>query len=957
MATKIDKLIINSPYTEPDKHWSYDRETQQFDLVEGRRPAGYVVATPNSQSFDDPGVFNEIELANQIRERIDRWQKDGRPGLTGISKRLLEYWTEADRDHKFFYCQIEAIETLLFLNEAPDSYKVGVDIPSDGGPFPRWCSKMATGTGKTVVMAMLVAVNILNKTTYRQDTRFSKNVLVVAPGLTVKSRLSVLHPSDPQNYYDAFDIVPADLKTKLYEGKVKVINWHMLMPLKEQQRSVVKIGAESDEAFTRRVLEDMSEARNMIVLNDEAHHAWRLNPGETEADYTKHEIAAKDATRWMEGLDRIHKTRRIIKCFDLSATPFRPMGRKSEEELLFGWIVSDFGLNDAIESGLVKTPRIVVRSDSVDIDTKTMKPKLYHIYNSDEVKYQLGKELPTEPLPDLVRNAYVLLAKDWQEAKNNWEKSGHDIPPVMITVCNRTETAARIEHSFSINRFDGIDDLQDSDKTLRIDSKVLGAAEEKSEADTDEFAAKKKDDYRVQLEKIIAANPSLDDEERERLLKLKSEELLREIVDSVGKARSAGEQIQHVIAVAMLSEGWDTKNVTHIMGLRAFSSQLLCEQVVGRGLRRVNYEVDKETGLFEPEYVNIFGVPFSFLPNEGGDGPPPPPPTPQTRIEVNPEHAQHEIKFPNVLRIEYKHKVEFSTTIDNLKTLEIDGSRVDTYAELAAVLEGKTTNTMSKIDLQEIAEKYRTQKVVFRVAGDIVEKLSGQWEGKSKLELLPKVISLTEQFLTSDKILFKSLLDNEPVRKKVLLMMNMNTIVQHIADQILFGSESIEATELVFDKQNVVRSTADMPTWYTKRESEPVEKSHISHMVGDGGWEMSVARALDNTEHGIGKYVESWVKNDHIGFEIPYMWGGTVRRYIPDFLIHLNNGKTLVLEVKGVDTPQNQRKRKFLDEWVKAVNADGRFGEWCWDVVFNPSELDNVVLRHQQNKNSELVNV
>jgi len=945
MSAKIDKLIINSPYEEPAQHWYYDRETQSFDLIEGRRKAGYIIATPDSKSFDDPGIFKEIEIANKVRDHLNRWQNDGRPGLTGISNRLLEYWTREERDQRFFYCQIEAIETILFLNEAPDSYKVGIDLPSDGSAFPRWCSKMATGTGKTVVMAMLVALNIINKTTYRKDTRFSKNILLVAPGLTVKSRLSVLQPSDPQNYYDIFDIVPADLKPKLYEGKVKVINWHMLMPLKEQPRSVVKIGAESDEAFTRRVLDDMSDAHNLLVINDEAHHAWRLNPGESEKDYNKHEIAAKDATRWMEGLDRIHNTRGLLRCHDLSATPFRPMGRKSEEELLFAWIISDFGLNDAIESGLVKTPRIVVRSDSMDIDAKTMKPKLYHIYKSDDVSKQLGKELPTEPLPDLIRNAYQLLAKDWQETKDAWEKEGHEIPPVMITVCNRTETAARIEHSFNLNRFDGIDDLKEKVKTLRIDSKVLESAEEKNEADTDTFAGKKKDEYRIHLEEIIAANTSISDEERERLTSLKNEEMLREIVDSVGKPRSAGEQIQHVIAVAMLSEGWDTKNVTHIMGLRAFSSQLLCEQVVGRGLRRVNYEINQETGLYDPEYVNIFGVPFSFLPNEGTDDTPPPPPVAQTRVEVVPSKASHEITWPNVLRIEYKAKVEFSVTLDSIEKLVVDSSKSDTYAELAAVLEGKTTNTMSKIDLQEFADKYRLQHVVFRVAAEIVEKLSGQWQGKSRMDLLPKIISLTEEFIESDKLTFTSVLDEEPMRRKVMIMLNMNTIVRHIADSILLGSEQIEATELIFDKQHVTRSTGDMLTWFTKRESEPIEKSHISHMVSDGSWEMAVSRVLDG-EQGIGIYVESWVKNDHLGFEIPYMWNGTLRRYIPDFLVRLNNGVNLVLEVKGQDSPQNQRKRKFLDEWVNAVNADGRFGDWAWDVLFDPNELDNIIVKH-----------
>ena len=944
MPSKIDKLIINSPYTEPEEHWAYDRATQQFQRAKGRRPAGYVVATPNSQSFDDPGIFKEIELTNKIRSRVARWQTDGRPGLTGISKRLFEYWTREDRDQPFFFCQIEAIETIIFLTEAPDSYKIGIDIPSDGGDFVRWCSKMATGTGKTVVMSMLIAWNVINKITYKRDTRYSSNVFIVAPGLTVKSRLSVLQPSDQKNYYDVFDIVPPDLKTKLYEGRVKIINWHLLMPLREQERSVVKIGPESDEAFTRRVMEEMSDARNFIVLNDEAHHAWRLAPGETEADYNKRDLES-GATKWMDGLDRLNKTRGVRKCYDLSATPFRPMGHhKHDEEHLFGWIISDFGLNDAIESGLVKTPRVVVRSDSMDIDTRTMKPKLYHIYNSDEIRFQLGKELPTEPLPDLIRNAYYLLAKDWQATKDDWEKSGHSIPPVMITVCNRTETAARIEHSFRAKRFE-IDDLQEETSILRIDSKVLDAAEEKAEADTSEFAGKSKDDYRVHLEAIVSANPSLSDDERERLLKLKNEELLREIVDSVGQPRSAGEQIQHVIAVAMLSEGWDTKNVTHIMGLRAFTSQLLCEQVVGRGLRRVSYEVNNITGLFDPEYVNIFGIPFSFMPSEGDDGPPPPPPSAQTRVEVLPEKADFEISWPNVLRIEYKRKVEFSTTINDLEPLTIDSSKVDTYAELAAVLDGKTTNTLTSIDLNEIAEKFRVQRVIFRVAGEIVEKLAGQWEGKSKMDLLPKVVELTEQFISSDKIRFTSKLDDDPLRKRVLMMLNMNTIVQHISDTILFGSESIEATELVFDRQRPIRSTGDMPVWYTRRETEPTNKSHISHMVSDGGWEMAVSRKLD-VDQGIGQYADAWVKNDHLGFEIPYMWGGTTRRYIPDFLVKLSDGKTLVLEIKGVDTPQNQRKRKFLDEWIQAVNRDGRFGEWAWDVVFDPNELDNKVLKH-----------
>ena len=949
MADKVNQLIINSPYVEPDKYLRYNRETKKFNLVQGRRPAGYVIATPNSKADDDPGIFKEIELANRIRQHLQSWREDDRPGLTGISRRLWQYWNREGRSQKLFYCQLEAIETILFLIEAHDSYKVGIsEIPNDGSLFPRWCNKMATGSGKTIVMAMLIAINILNKTTYRQDTRFSKTILVVAPGLTVKSRLSVLQPADPQNYYAAFDLVPADLREWLNEGRIKVINWHMLMPTKEPTHSVVKLGAESDEVFTRRVLGDIGKANNLLVINDEAHHAWRLLPDESEADYAKHVIAGGDTTLWMQGLDRINKTRSIIRCHDLSATPFRPMGRKSQEELLFGWIVSDFGLNDAIEAGLVKTPRIVLRSDDKLVDTKTLKPRLYHIYNDSEVKPNLSKRSSGEPLPALVNSAYSMLSSDWKLTKENWQKAGHDIPPVMITICNSTNTAARIEKGLNINQLEVAPGLAEKTRMLRIDSTVLDKAEEKAEASTDTFAGRKVDDYRQHLQDIIKANTSLSDRDREDLLSMKSEDLLREIVDSVGKKREAGEQIQHVIAVAMLSEGWDTKNVTHIMGLRAFTSQLLCEQVVGRGLRRVNYEVNQETGLFEPEYVNIFGVPFSFLPSEDTEESTPQVTLPQTRIEVNPEHAQYEITWPNVLKIEYLHKTQFLTTLEDLQPLEIDGSDVVTYAELAGVLEGKADDalSLSEIDLKAIAEQYRMQSVIFKAAAGVIEKLTSQLKNKSRLELLPKAMQLTAEFINSDKIHIKSVLDSQSIRRKVILMMNINRIVSHVAESILKDEKSIEKKELVFDKHNPIRSTADMLTWHTRRPSQIARRSHISHAVFDSSWELSVAEALDDGKRGVGQYVQYWAKNDHVGFEIKYVHNGVLRDYIPDFLIKLDNGKVLILEVKGIETEQDKVKLQALQEWVDAINEDGRFGIWICDIVKDLGQLDNVILKH-----------
>src|SRR5208283_787259 len=403
MASKgIQHLIVNSPYAEPKHHWLYHRETLTFSLESGRRAAGYVIASDSSKSFDDPGRFIPIELVNQIRLRVNKWRAEGYPGVTGITRRLLEHWRGSERyeRQRFFFCQLEAIETLIWLTEAPASERVGIVIPSDGGAFQRLCCKMATGSGKTVVMAMLIAWQVLNKVAYPQDDRFSKHIFVVAPGLTVKSRLQVLIPAGPGNYYDDFDIVPGGLREQLRQGKVMVRNWHVLNwdtdDKLKKRRSVDKRGAKSDEAYVREVLGDMAKVNNILVINDEAHHAWRVNPESKTAKIDRALI--EEATKWVGGLDRIHKARRILRCFDFSATPFSPSGKQSSEESLFGWIVSDFGLNDAIEAGLVKTPRIVVRTNAIP-DAATYKDKLYHIY--DHVRDDLTRKAePQEGLPD-----------------------------------------------------------------------------------------------------------------------------------------------------------------------------------------------------------------------------------------------------------------------------------------------------------------------------------------------------------------------------------------------------------------------------------------------------------------------------------------------------------------------------------------------------------------------------
>ncbi len=928
----IGQLIVSAPYEEPPEHWQYQRQTRSWSLLPGRRPAGYIAATPGSKAFDDPGIFRPLPLVNQIRPRVKAWREADYPGATSVTRRLLEHWYDPEqrRDRRFFFCQLEAIETLMWLAEAPPGDRVGIDVPGDGGAIQRLCSKMATGTGKTVVMAMLIAWQVLNKVSNAQDTRYSKNVLAIAPGLTIKRRLQVLLPSNPGNYYDEFNIVPTGMSDALRQGRVMVRNWHALNWESPEQiakkRGVDKRGPKSDEAYVREVLGEMASARNLLVINDEAHHAWRVPAGSTLRGVSKDD--AEQAAKWIGGLDRIHKARGILRCYDFSATPFVPTGGASSEEALYGWIVSDFGLNDAIESGLVKTPRVVVRDDAVP-DAKTYRSRLYHIYADSEVHDNLNRRAPeTENLPDLVRNAYMLLGWDWLETKKAW--AGQLVPPVMITVANRTETAARVAYAMQTRRVlpPPLYDLGDPLRTLHIDSKVLDEAEEREEPLA-----------------VIGASAETEDgdddgteEVTPKLTRDQRAELLRAQVDTVGQPGKPGANLQHIISVGMLSEGWDAKTVTHIIGLRAFSSQLLCEQVVGRGLRRTSYDVQAD-GKLAPEYVNIFGVPFTFLPHEGGDGPPPAPPAPTTRIEPVAEKARHEITFPNVVRIEHVVRERLVLDSTKLRPLTLNAFQTVTIAELAATLEGKPhLGALSQIELEKLAGELRLQHIIFKTAASVYDELRPAWKGTKEF-LVARVIPLVEQYINSGMVQFTPpLFNTDPLRKRLLLTLQMDRVVQEVRNAI--QTQNAESLEPIFDDMRPIRSTGDVRPWYTSRPCEYAERSHVNFCVYDSTWEASEAYELDRNP-----LVASWVKNDHLGFEVNYLFRGVRKKYRPDFLVRLTDGRMLVLEVKGQNREEDVVKREALDEWVKAINSHGGFGLWTPGVSRQPKDVVEILAR------------
>jgi type III restriction enzyme len=933
-------LILNTPFEAPRWHWTRDQnDPKKLTLAEGRRPAGYEIFDTRHNTLRT----ENLARVNTIRERVDQWRAAGYPGITTVTRRLLEHWHDPSaRQFPFYFCQLEAIETLIWCVEGEAAFRQGIAIPGDGGAWRRLCNKMATGAGKTTVMAMIVAWQTLNALTYpKRNKDFSRAIFIVAPGLTVKERLQVLLPGHPDNFYDFFNVCPANAdRQKLNQAELLIENWHSLMPLKAQDRSVVKKGRESDEAYVRRVLGKLAGYKDIAVINDEAHHAYRVRAEMkvSRARAAEQGLDLEEATRWIEGLDRIHKMRRIWHCFDLSATPFAPTGKTSTETGLYEWIVSDFGLNDAIEAGLVKTPRVVIRDNAL-ANAQTYRSKLYHLYREAEVADDLNRRgaQAHDALPQLVQQAYTLLGADWLETARQWQAVGHTSPPVMLTVCNRTETSARIEHYFR-NGHAFWPELQAPSRTLRVDSRVLDKAEVGETAGADK-------DYEASLRAIVEA-ADIPATRKAGLLNLKKEELLREIVDNVGKRGAAGQDLQNVISVAMLSEGWDAKNVTHIMGLRAFTSQLLCEQVIGRGLRRVAYDREPVAcpdgmvrELYKPEYVNVFGVPLSIFQDVGEGGEAPPPPKPSTQVETLNERGHLEIRWPNVLRVDCVVRPVLAIDWDKVGRLALDPAQTHISADLAPALGGAANLAQAvSIELEKLEQEFRLQRLIFLAAQKAFASMEKRFQGERGY-LIQQLILLVEQFLGRDRLDIPSLYHQDSVRRRILIALNLDPIIQHLLQYI--DEQNTERMEPVFDEEYPIGGTAAMRTWYTTKPCEATTKSQISHVAVDSTWEQYTANVLEKSEQAA-----AYAKNDHLGFQVYYLWNGSKRRFVPDFLIRLANGKTLVLEIKGVDSDQNRAKRAALEVWVKGVNAWGGFGVWCWDVAFEPAQVYDIVHAH-----------
>jgi type III restriction enzyme len=917
MSLLVEDPIINSPFEEPTRHWAY--EEGQPVLKPGRRPAGYYLKarTRGPQLAMLEEEFVPLDLVNTIRERVRAWRDRDHPGVTPITRQLLNHWNNPERERRLFFCQREAAETLIWLVEASPAEKQGIVIPRDNG-LVRYACKMATGSGKTVVMGMVIAWQVLNKLANPQDRRFSDAVLVVCPNLTIRERLQVLLPWKPGNYYEKFDLVPRGMLERLQQGRFQVTNWHLFQPRDDgRSKSVVQRGAESDTAFCRRVLKELGSKQNLLVINDEAHHAYRPAslPEEERARLSPEEVAEREeATVWVGGLDRMNAVRGINFCVDFSATPFYIKGSGYEEGAPFPWVVSDFGLVDAIESGIVKIPRV-----PVDDNTGALIPKYFRLWEwvnqrlpASERQTARRRARPESVLRE-AEDALATLASEWKRTFEEFQKAGSPVPPVMIVVCDNTDLA-RLVHEH-IARGNVLRELE-GEATFRIDTKLLAEAEAAYEGETRAEAA----------------------------------ERLRRVVDTIGKLEWEGEgdppgkNIRCVVSVGMLNEGWDAQNVTQILGLRAFTSQLLCEQVVGRGLRRLNYD-----DFSEPEYVDVYGVPFEVIPVKKKPRSSTEVQRVSTLVRALPERKHLEITFPRVEGYVFDVRQRIRLNLKDVPYLRIDPAQAPTEVTVKPAV-GYRIGRPDRLgpgpeavhDRNPFYQEKRLQTTVYEIAAELTRRLKEKREDWGARHILfPQVLAAVWQYLEERVVV----VDPDTPLEEVALLKYKQRIIERLTEAMEPDTEAGEPPILpVIERFRQLGSTSEV-LFRTVRPCVGTTKSHISHVVLDAPrWEHSVAYQLERMPE-----VVAYARNDHLDFTIPYEWQGVRHEYRPDYLVRwrCRDGQEvkIILEVKGFSTEQDRQKEAAARRWVRAVNHHGELGRWAFAVCRDPTALRTVLTK------------
>jgi type III restriction enzyme len=977
----FERPIQNSPYAYPGRHWELDADGQPTNrIVETRRRSELITPVPKPQKRRrsagqgelglgaGDGVstleqeYNPTPIINEIRRYVEDWRNLPNPNqwqVTPATARLLQHWRHHQfEDYRPFFCQIEAVETAIWLAEvASDRAAAGARIwthlrgaNKEANPeLLRIALKLATGTGKTTVMAMLIAWQTVNAARHPGGNRFSRAFLLVTPGITIKDRLRVLLPNDPNSYYRERELVPPDMLGDIERAKIVVTNYHAFR--RRERIEVSKTGRallqgrgpelntlETEGQMLQRTCNDLMGMKNIVVLNDEAHHCYREKPQAdaeklTSEDREEAKRNNEAARLWISGIETVKRKLGLTAVYDLSATPFFLRGSGYAEGTLFPWTVSDFSLMDAIECGIVKLPRVPVADNIPGGDMPKFRELWKHV-GPKMPKKGRGKSSELDPLslPAELQSALEALYGHYAKTFAEWEKAGIEVPPVFIVVCNNTSTSKLVYDFISgfrregdgrfeqgrlalFRNYDEYGERLPRPRTLLIDSEQL----ESGEALDKEFRSMAADAIERFRRDLVQRSGNAQAGE-----KITDQDLLREVMNTVGKPGRLGESIRCVVSVSMLTEGWDASTVTHILGVRAFGTQLLCEQVVGRALRRQSYDLNDEK-LFNPEYADILGIPFDFTAKPVVVKPTAPRKT--MRVEaVRPDRDALEIRFPRVegYRLELpEERLTAKFTADHVLELTPDLVGPSITKNQGIIGEGVEL-TLKHLD------DMRPSTILFHLARRLLLTKFRDPGEDPRLYLFGQLKRIAREWLDGGylrcsggtypaQLIYQDIADRACERIKAAITESMA------------GQHPIKA---VLDPYNPTGSTARVrfDTSKTTLWRTDPRRCHVNTVVCDSDWEAEFRRAAEANDR-----VRAYVKNQGLGFEVPYLLGATPKKYLPDFIVRVDDGHgdddllNLVVEIKGYRGEDAKDKANTMDAyWVPGVNNLGTFGRWAF---------------------------
>ena len=982
--------IINSPYERPSQHWELDESGQPTQkIINTRRRAEFItpipkpkkrksVATQRQIIFDegqgistDAQQYDPTSVINQVRGHVESWRSLPNPAhwqVTPETARLLQHW----RTYNFnsirpFFCQVEAVETAIWLTEVAPQSKGGKAILDllaaanrDANPeLLRLALKLATGAGKTTVMAMLIAWQTINAVRRPGSKQFTRGFLICAPGLTIKDRLRVLQPNDPDSYYANRELVPSDMVDDVNRAKIVITNYHAF---KLKERVEISKGGrqllqgrggeeldtkETEGQMLQRVMPDLMGMKNILAINDEAHHCYREKPKEADdeelkGDEKKEAEKNSEAARlWISGLEAVNRQLGLSRVLDLSATPFFLSGSGYAEGTLFPWTMSDFSLMDAIECGIVKLPRVPVAENIPGQEMPMFRDLWENLKDAQPRLPRAGRAvaggLDPLKLPTLLQTALQALYGHYEKTFGLWQDKGIKVPPCFIIVCQNTAISKLVFDfisGFHRTNDDGTTTLENGrlalfrnfdestgnplarPNTLLIDSEQLEAGD----ALDDNFRSMAADEIERFRREIVERSGDMRSGDN-----ITDQDLLREVMNTVGKAGQLGGSIRCVVSVSMLTEGWDANTVTHVLGIRAFGTQLLCEQVIGRALRRQSYQLNDE-GLFDVEYADVFGIPFDFTAKPVIAPPQPPRETVQVKA-MRPERDALEIRFPRVegYRVELpEERLTADFNDDSVLVLSPDIVGPSITRNSGIIGEGEDMSLKHLGDM-------RPSSLVFNVTQRL---LYTKWRDpgeEPKLHLFGQLKRITKEWLDNYLVCqgetYPALLMYQE-----LADMACNRITAAITRKFL-GDRPIKA---LLDPYNPTGSTAHVrfntsraDRWDT---SGPPPKNHVNWVVLDSDWEGEFCRVAESNPRVI-----AYTKNHSLGFEVPYRYGSEMRKYRPDFIVLVDDGHgpddllRLVVEIKGYRREDAKEKKSTMDTyWVPGVNNLGTYGRWAF---------------------------